>query len=41
MAKKMPGSNLEHIIKTLDETWDKEFQKLKPPKKKSKFITKF
>jgi len=43
MAKKMPGSNLEYIIKTVDETWSKEIQKLKPPKKKKKsnFVTKF
>ena len=43
VAKKMPGSNLEYIIKYIDETWEKEIKKLKPPKKKKKsnFVTKF
>ncbi len=40
MAKKMPGSNLEYILKTVDEIWDEEIQKLQPPKNKS-FVTKF
>ncbi len=41
IAKKMPDSNLVYIIKCIDETWDKEMKKLKPPKKKSAFVTKF
>ena len=41
VAKKMPNSNLVYIIKCIDETWDKEMKKLKPPKKKSAFVTKF
>lgn len=41
VAKKMPESNLVFIITYIDETWEKEMKKLKPPKKKSKFVTKF
>jgi len=40
VAKKMPNSNLVYIITCIDETWEKEMKKLKPPKKKS-FVTKF
>ena len=41
VAKKIPDSNLIFILKTLDKVWDEEIKKLKPPKKKSKFVTKF
>jgi len=43
VAKKMPGSDLLHIITCIDEKWTKEIKKLKPPKKKKKsnFVTKF
>jgi len=41
IAKKIPDSNLVYIVKCIDETWEKEMKKLMPPKKKSKFVTKF
>ena len=41
VAKKMPGSNLVYIITYIDKTWAKEMKKLKPPKKKDAFVTKF
>ena len=36
VAKKMPESNLVFIITYIDEKWEKEMKKLKPPKKKKK-----
>lgn len=41
IAKKMPDSNLVYIITYMDKIWAKEMKKLEPPKKKSKFVTKF
>lgn len=41
VAKKMPESSLVFIITYIDETWEKEMKKLKPPKKKDAFVTKF
>ncbi len=40
MATKTPNSQLAFIIKTLDETWDEEIQKITTAKK-ARFVTKF
>ena len=41
VAKKHPDEIIDIIIKTLDEEWDKDLQKLQPPKKGVAFVTKF
>ncbi len=40
VALKIPGGHLEHIIKTIDEIWEREFKKMTPSKRKT-FVTKF
>lgn len=47
MAKKMPNGILADILKTVDETWNKEIEKRykeiekRVPQKKKSFVTKF
>ena len=41
VAKDMPNGILEDILKMLDKGYKKHLWELKPPKKKSKFVTKF
>jgi len=40
MAKDDPDGIVNFVLKTIDEFWDEEIQKLKPPKKAA-FVTKF
>jgi len=41
VAKDIPDGILLGILKMLDKGYEKEFQELTPPKKKSAFVTKF
>jgi len=41
IAEEDPNGIINALLKSLDKAYIKNFQKLKPPKKKSAFITKF